>query len=246
MNPSSNASFAPSVMIPQHQSFATSPLTPGAADLNVRRSISDSVLSGGLVTNYNNKNTFFMMVSRSGGGAVRQIIADIERRCDEQMSSPDSQVQPPESECCILAQWGSDSYYSIVIAGKQGIPAIVRAMQTFPNHHGLQECCCLALGNLCNGNDGSLIAVEKAGGVRQIVDAMRNHPQSVAVQSAACDALRNTSGLILAHAKTGTSTIVPELIVVLSRCKEMYLRPAHKNIAEVLLQSLVNIPQNNE
>jgi hypothetical protein len=246
MNSSANATFPPSAVIPHHQSFTTSPLTPGAADLNVRRSMSDSVLSGGLVANYNNKNTFSMMVSRSGGGAVRQIIADIERRCDEQMASPNSQVQPPESECCILAQWGSDSYYSIVIAGKQGIPAIVRAMQTFPNHHGLQECCCLALGNLCNGNDGSLIAVENAGGVRQIVDAMRNHPQSVAVQSAGCDALRNTSGLILAHARTGTSTIVPELIVVLSHCKEMCLRPTHKNIAEVLLQSLVNIPQNNE
>jgi hypothetical protein len=55
---------------------------------------------------------------------------------------------------------GSDSY-GIVITGKQGIPANGRAMQTFPNHHGLQECCCLALGNLCNGNDGSLIAVKK-------------------------------------------------------------------------------------
>jgi hypothetical protein len=246
MNASFKASFSHSAMIPQHRSYAASPLTPGAADLNVRRSISDSVLSRGLVTNYNNKNTFSMMVSRSGGGAVRQIIADIERRCDEQTASPNSQVQPPESECCILAQWGSDSYYSIVITGKQGIPAIVRAMQTFPNHQGLQECCCLALGNLCNGNDGSLIAVEKAGAVRQIVNAMRNHPQSVAVQSAACDALRNMSGLILAHANTGTSTILPELIVVLSHCREMYLQPLHKNIAEVLLQTLVNIPRTNE
>jgi hypothetical protein len=241
MNPSSS-----NAVFPTNQSF-TAPLTPGAADLSVRRSISDSVLSEGLVTNYNNNNTFFMMVNRSGGVAVPQIIADIERRCDEQMSSPaDHQVQPPESECCILAQWGSDSYYSIVIVGTQGIPAIVRAMRTFPNHHGLQECCCLALGNLCNGNHGSLIAVEKAGGVRQIVDAMRNHPQSVAVQSAACDALRNTSGLILAHAQSGSSTIVPELIEVLSHCKEMYLQPVHKHIAEVLLLSLVNIPRNNK
>jgi hypothetical protein len=241
MDPSSS-----NAVFPQHQSF-TAPLTPSAADFSVRRSISDSVLSGGLVTNYNNKNTFSMMVNRSGGSAVREIIAAIERRCDEQNFSPAGhQVPPPESECCILAQWGSDSYYSIVIAGKQGIAAIVRAMRTFPNHHGLQECCCLALGNLCNGNHGSLIAVEKEGGIRQIIDAMRNHPQSVAVQSAACDALRNTSGLILAHAQSGSSTIVPELIEVLSHCKEMYLRPVHKNIVEVLLQSLVNIPRNNE
>jgi hypothetical protein len=228
---------------PQHQSF-TAPLTPGAADLNERRSISDSVLSRGLVTNYDNKNTFFMMVNRSGGGCVRQIIAEIERRCDEQLASPEGhQVQPPESECCILAQWGSDSYYSIVITGRQGIPALVRAMEVFPNHRGLQECCCLALGNLCNGNYGSLMAVENAGGVSQIINAMRNHPQSVAVQSAACDALRNTSGLILAHAQSGSPTVVPELIEVLSHCKDMYLRPTHKNVVETLLNYLVNMPR---
>jgi hypothetical protein len=81
-----------------------------------------------------------MMVSRSGGGAA--IIADIERRCDEH-SKPDSEVQPPESECCILHN-GERFLRSIVIASKSR--AIVRAMQTFPNHHGLQECCCLALG----------------------------------------------------------------------------------------------------
>jgi hypothetical protein len=230
MNPSPNASF---------------PLmSKSAADLNVRRNISDSVLSGGPVTNIyhdgQNKNTSFMMVSRSGGGAVREIIADIKRRCDEQVASPgNSQVQPPESECCVLAQWGSDSYYSIVIAGKQGISAIVRAMQTFPNYPGLQESCCLALGNISKGNHGSLIAVGNAGGVKHIVDAMRNHPQSVAVQSAALDALRNTSGLI---AQAGTTTSVPELIAVLSHCREMHLRPDHKKIADVLLQYLVTIP----
>lgn len=242
MNPNfSNASFA----TPRRWSMAE--MTPGAAVSNVRRSISDSVIgvrAGGPVTNYNNKNTFSMMVSRSGAGTVKQIIADINQRCDEQISSlVDHQVQPPESECCILAQWGSDSYYSIVITGKQGIPALVRAMQTFSNDPGIQECCCLALGNLCNGSYCSLVAVENAGGVRQIVDAMRNHPQSVAVQSAACDALRNTSSLILAHAQTGVSPIVPDLIAALSHCKEMYLRPVHNDTAEVLLQSLVSMPQ---
>jgi hypothetical protein len=151
-------------------------------------------------------------------------------------------VQPPESECCVLAQWGSDSYYSIVIAGKQGIQAIVRAMQTFPNYHGLQESCCLALGNISNGNNASLVAVGNAGGVKQIVDAMKNHPQSVAVQSAALDALRNTSSLIVSYVQAGTSTIVPELIAVLSHCREMYLRPDHKKIADVLLQYLMTIP----
>jgi hypothetical protein len=56
---------------------------------------------------------------------------------------------------------GSDSY-SIVITGKARHPRYHEEQcKRSPNHHGLQECCCLALGNLCNGNDGSLIAVKK-------------------------------------------------------------------------------------
>lgn len=231
---------------PLHHSFS---MPQGAADLQARRSISDSVLNRGLVTNYNNKNTIYMMVNRSGGATVRQIIAEIESRCTQQVNgSPDGMsqvqvVQPPESEICILAQWASDNYYSIVIAARQGIPAIIRAMQTFPADRGLQECCCLALGNLCNASPGNLLSVESAGGVHQIIAAMRNHPSSVAVQSAACDALRNMSGLIMANAQSGILSDQPELIQVLSHCKDMYLRPVHKSIAETLLQSLLNVPE---
>jgi hypothetical protein len=62
----------------------------------------------------------------------------------------------------------------------------------------------LALGNLCNESPGNLMTVANAAGVQQVIAAMQKHPQSVAVQSAACDALRNMSGLILEHADKGT------------------------------------------
>ena len=48
------------------------------------------------------------------------------------------------------------------------------------------------------------MTVANAAGVQQVIAAMQKHPQSVAVQSAACDALRNMSGLILEHADKGT------------------------------------------
>ena len=65
---------------------------------------------------------------------------------------------------------------------------------------------------------------------------MRLHPTSVAVQSAACEALRNMSGLILAYAKTPTSPIAAELVTVLSQTTNMYLLPSHRQIADTLLK----------
>lgn len=150
----------------------------------------------------------YMMMNRSGGGTVREIIAEIVSRCEqqeqEQVAPAQGAIQAPDSECCILAQWASNSYYSVVIANRQDLPAILRAMQCFPADRGLQECCCLALGNLCNESPGNLMTVANAAGVQQVIAAMQKHPQSVAVQSAACDALRNMSGLILEHADKGT------------------------------------------
>jgi hypothetical protein len=42
-------------------------------------------------------------------------------------------------------------------------------------------------------------AIEEANGVHRIILAMKNHPQSVAVQSAACDALRNMSSFLFTN-----------------------------------------------
>jgi|UPI000581A75C hypothetical protein len=237
MNPESDClAMNTSIPSPLHTSLSDN-LQPTPADINSRRSISDSVLSRGQVLNYNNKNTVYMMMNRSGGSTVKSIIETIQAKCDEH-DQGSSNSSPPEEECCVLAQWAVDAYYRVVIAGKQGIPALVRAMNVFAGYRGLQGCCCLALGNLCMQSGGNLIAVEAAGGVAAIVAAMRNHSSSVAVQSAACDALRNMSNLLLAHAATPSSSIGSELIQVLSHAKEMYLLPSHHSIAENLLSAI--------
>jgi hypothetical protein len=204
-------------------------MTPAAADFASRRSISDSVLRSGQVIQYDNKNTLYMMVNRSGGSTVRQIVAAIHQQCD-------LNGQPPEEECCVLAQWAADVYYRVVIAGKQGIPAIVRAMATFPYHAGLQECCCLALGNLCLQSPTNVMTIGQLGGVHSIVTAMKLHSTSVAVQSAACDALRNMSDLILSW--PATENPVVGLMDALSHAKDMYLHPTHRSIAELLLRAI--------
>jgi Armadillo/beta-catenin-like repeat len=229
---------------------------------NARRSISDTVVtrySASPSTHYyDNKNTTFMMINRSGGSTVKKIIPTILERCDAVQSQSNhlyncaesttatpmdttedsgalkQTVEPPEEECYLLAQWAVDSYYKVVIAGNGGIFALIRAMQAFPSCQGLQECCCTALGNLCASSECNQKAVDTAGGIRQIVAAMKLHSQSVAVQSAACEALRNMSSSVQKQVEEST-TVTCELIDVLQHAKEMYLHPNHRRTAEQLL-----------
>lgn len=223
-----------------HNSFQGFPpvMSPGVADMSSRRCISDSFLSLGRTVNTNRTSTVNMVVNRSGGATVKRMIETVMERCLEQESNPGVEVAPPDEECCVLAQCAADSYYKVVIAGRQGIPAIVRAMRVFPYHRGLQECCCLALGNLCSGGGANVLAIGTAGGVAHVIVAMRNHPQSVAVQSAACDALRNMSGLILTASVNQDSNVMLQLVEVLTHAKEMYLLPSHRSIADNLLKAI--------
>ena len=174
-----------------------------------------------------------MLFSRSGGSTIKEIIRTINDRCDQVHAGVT--VDPPRDEITILAHFAPDAFYRVVISGKQGLQAITRAMVAFPNCRELQECGCLALGNLCTQNNNLVIA-DQAGAVQTTISAMRLHPASVAVQSAACEALRNMSGLVLAYAKCPTSPIAKELVTVLSQTSQMYLLPTHRQIADTLLK----------
>lgn len=200
-------------------------------DMNIRKCMSDSALRRGVPTVYNRKNTAFMLISRSGGPMVKQIIHVVLQRCDQALTSAGS-TEVPLEECTVLAHFASDAYYKAVIAGRQGIPALVRAMKTWPHERGLQECCCLALSSVCV-NGSNLDAIEETGAVSAIIQAMKYHANSIAVQSAACDALRNMSGLILALTKK--EQIQHDLEGVLQHASGLYLLPSHRRIADALL-----------
>jgi hypothetical protein len=114
-----------------------------------------------------------------------------------------SKVLPPNEECYVVAHFSLDSYYHLVIMGCDGIPALMGAMRAFWYDRDLQECCCIAMKNLlCSPCCGSVAPPFNAildGGVAAVIAAMKNHPQSVAVQSTACDALRSMGSLLLQH-----------------------------------------------
>jgi len=234
----SNATYT----VAQHASFAnTTPIPPLVADMRVRKSISDSCLQRGLPASYNNMNTNYMLISRSGGRTVKDIIRTINERSDQKLGGGSSStaaavvvVDPPTDEINILAHFAPDAYYRVVISGKQGLHAITRAMCAFPHCRELQECACLALGNLCTQNN-NLVVADQAGAVQAVIAAMRSHPSSVAVQSAACEALRNMSSLILAYSSTASSPIASELMTALSQTSSLFLFPVHREMADALM-----------
>jgi hypothetical protein len=122
-------------------------------------------------------------------------------------------------------------------------------MRAFWYDRDLQECCCIAMKNLlfssgCGSGDPPLNvyleAFEGVGGVAAVIAAMKNHPQSVAVQSAACDALRSMGSLLLQHVeKSPQSEMATQLIEVLNHTKQMVLLPYHRTVADQLLRAVM-------
>ena len=204
--------------------------------------MSDSALSRSRSRNSPNLNVSNMMFSRAGGSTAKRMLRDIEQLSQLNEIDPNS-VLPPEEECYVLAMWSSDSYYKTVLVGHGGIPAIVQVMRCFQSHQGIQECCCIILGNLCSGGRATVLPVECSRGVvAQITMAMKIHSQSVAVQSAACEALNNMSDLLLSHASNQMDDMVSNVIERLYYAKGMCLPPTHRQIAETILQTLTTTP----
>jgi hypothetical protein len=173
-------------------------------------------------------------------------------------------MQPsPETECAMLAQWATDAYYRVVISKYQGIPTICRAMRCFPQNSDIQVSCCTCLELLAGSQQHT---IHEAEGVALVIAAMKNHPQSIQVHSAACQALRNMSLSIMHHgvrnaAASGTDIdctnaapvtqgaqpknkdseiLVPDLIQLLERAKLMYMTPSGHSGADGLLSILNN------
>ena len=127
------------------------------------------------------------IVQRSSSKEVKKILDQVKQACCN-----NSSVVVPTRECDMLAHWATDTYYRVVIHKNHGIETICKAMKVFQFHEFLQVSCCTALEQLVllddhkNNNPHYSTSI-----VALVVAAMRNHPHSIAAQSAACQALRN-------------------------------------------------------
>lgn len=164
------------------------------------------------------------VAQRSNGGTVKSCIAELQR------ITAVAPEEPPLDQIFMLAQWASvDAYYKVVISKYQGIPAIIQAMDTFPMSADLQACGCSALKSLSNKSH-----IHTNGGVSALLNALRNHPASIVVQSEALDALKQ-QGPMLSQESPDT---LRQLIPLLRHAKDMYLTQRGKEGVLFLFQYL--------
>jgi hypothetical protein len=79
----------------------------------------------------------------------------------------------------------------VFIATIGGVEAVVKVMESFPKCQALQECACVALGNLATCNLGQKSAVKSGGLLQLLLAAINNHLDSAKVCEFGCFALYN-------------------------------------------------------
>lgn len=191
------------------------------------------------LANFRRKATV-LMAQRSNASGVRNLVTVLERKCKQ--AKPSGKAMSPEydpfSECATLTYIADDAYYRVVLGSANCVSALIKAMKLFPLHTILQEACCTALGKLCIGSGSNITDVKNEDGVQQIVSAMRTHSSSIAVQSAACAALRRMSPLLTEPSLKPDDKVMDDVITSLKTAKGMYITPVSKAQAEELLSAL--------
>ena len=173
-------------------------------------------------------NAVMQIAQRSNGASVKTAISELQRHCDEHTAQQDEEIEieQPLHQCAMLAQWSVDAYYKVLISKHQGMQAVISAMRTFPYHADLQAYCCCVLKNL-----SGRVSIQQAGGPAACIQAIRQHPHSIHLQSEAFQALRFQAPLIL---QEGTVDM-EELVQLLENAKQMYLTVPGKESVLIML-----------
>jgi hypothetical protein len=162
--------------------------------------------------------------------------APLRRSYDSDSEEDDPSIPTlPLLQCSMLAQWARvDSYYKVVITKYQGIPVIIRAMDAFASSEEVQASSCIALANLTNK-----VQIFQQGGPQAILNAMKGHPHSISVQSAALEALVGVMPLIQ-HLEEDNTEILRDIQLSVMRTEAMFLTGDGKIAAKRILEMVNN------
>ena len=144
----------------------------------------------------------------------------------------------PESEFTTLASCARDPYYRVIIVSSGGVVAIIRAMDAFRYNEMLQASGCDALASLCKNSRGNQIAAREGRGLGAVLNAMRAHPPSVAVQSSSCVALLHLTSRNTDSVSYLSST--EDFRELMDHALEQFMPPSSRESANIVLERVAS------
>ena len=174
----------------------------------------------GNLSSLRNERMVIQIAQRSSSKEVKSMLTQL---AGENLLDADT----AEAHCGTLAQLVSDSYYQVVISKYGGAQILCHVMNSYPNNTSILESCCTCLERMPHHP-----YLQSQGG-EALKECLQAHPQSIHVQSAACQAL----AALIEHA-SDTLVLPVGLDDLVRLATQMYLTPGGRRAAARICQLL--------
>ena len=142
-------------------------------------------------------NATFAFVQRSGKEfliasikRLSQIVSDRLDACDLEDSKASGACASTVYEDLIgLYGYGRDEYYRIILGRANGIQVTMNVLDAFPNNELIQASGIMFIGTLCTKSLPNALKLVECGGLRSIIDGIKNHSQDSNVCSVSINCL---------------------------------------------------------
>ena len=142
-------------------------------------------------------NATFAFVQRSGKEfliasikRLSQIVSDHLGACDLEDSDASVACASTVYEDLIgLYGYGRDEYYRIILGRANGIQVTMNVLDAFPNNELIQASGIMFIGTLCTKSLPNALKLVECGGLRSIIDGIKNHSQNSNVCSVSINCL---------------------------------------------------------
>ncbi len=159
-------------------------------------------------------NATFTFVQRSGKGPVLAALYQIQEMISQEkeidkLSIPhlsetesndtleeehSTRIDTVRQHLVGLYGYANDDYYRVIITAANAMTITVNAMSTFSNNELVQACGNLLLGKICCGTRQNGLKLVESGGLRQIIDSIKNFPSNPDICSLAIGCLYRVTG----------------------------------------------------
>lgn len=167
------------------------------------------------------------IAQRSSSKEVKAILTLLAEATEENASE-----EVVEAQCAMIARLALDAYYQVVISKYGGARILCHVLKHFVHNASILESCCSTLQRMSHAH------CLQQYGIELLMSAMDYHPDSIHVQSAACETL--AAILTTTHTNTNNMTNTEGMSVDCdyARLSELVDRAAHMFLTPAGLKSV--------